>query len=731
MSDFIVDLTEGSTFEVVFTAGTSFDVVMSNLQGPQGSAGPTGPTGPAGTNGATGPTGAASTVTGPTGPAGATGPTGPQGDAGPTGPTGSIGATGPTGPTGANGDTGNPGPTGPTGAIGATGPTGPTGPEGAASTVTGPTGPAGATGPTGPTGAASTVTGPTGPTGATGPTGPQGAASTVTGPTGPTGATGATGPAGVAGATGPTGPTGSTGPTGPTGATGAASTVTGPTGPTGATGPAGAAGATGPTGATGATGPTGPEGGSTTLTTKGDLLTRTSSALTRLPVGATNGHVLTVDSAEATGLKWAAAAGGASDLDGLSDVDLNPAITVVSTSSQSAGASTSMTFTLPSSMQQDDICVVLVGSDGSQPAKPDGWSTISSATFGNGFQRILFKQMGPTPDTTVSLTGLSTASTAVAVAIRGASLQTWTSVTSGHDPASVVDPPAVTTTVANSLVLVMAAVDDSNITTFTAPTNYSNFVYSATNLTAPTGMTTMLATRIVSATGSENPGSFGSTTVNGEDSIAFSIVFQPVQAAHNDLLVYNPATSQWNNVSPNKIAYDGTVLTGYDAWYPKLEGQNTTWATGTGFMRLVPFFTDKTIHVDRIGVEVTTSGTTGGVVRLGIYNSDSDMMPSTVLLDAGTVSSVVTAPAWVEIIISQVLQPGLYWLAVVGQTAGCTLRAYRYGGWMPVTRFTGATPSLAVDNHNGFQMASVTGALSTYSFGTLIGGAPRVLVRVS
>jgi hypothetical protein len=420
-----------------------------------------------------------------------------------------------------------------------------------------------------------------------------------------------------------------------------------------------------------------------------------------------------------------------SALDDLTDVDLNPAITVVSTSSQSAGASTSMTFTLPSSMQQDDICVVLVGSDGSQPAKPSGWSEISSATFGNGFQRLLFKQMGSTPDTTVSLTGLSTASTAVAVAIRGASLQTWTSVTSGHDPASVVDPPAVTTTVANSLVLVMAAVDDSNITTFTAPTNYSNFVYSATNLTAPTGMTTMLATRIVSATGSENPGSFGSTTVNGEDSISFSIVFQPVQATHNDLLVYNPATSQWNNVSPNRIVYDGTVLAGYDAWYPKLEGNVTTWATGTGFLRFVPFFTDKTIHVDRIGVEVTTSALSGGVVRLGIYNSDSDMMPSTVLLDAGTVSSVVTAPAWVEITISQVLQPGLYWLAVVGQTATSTLRAYRYGGWMPVTRFTSATPSLNVDNHNAFQMASVSGALPTFSFGTIQGGAPRVLVRVS
>jgi hypothetical protein len=40
------------------------------------------------------------------------------------------------------------------------------------------------------------------------------------------------------------------------------------------------------------------------------LLTRTSSALTRLAVGVTDGHVLTVDSATSEGIKWAASTGG-------------------------------------------------------------------------------------------------------------------------------------------------------------------------------------------------------------------------------------------------------------------------------------------------------------------------------------------------------------------------------------------------------------------------------------
>lgn len=61
----------------------------------------------------------------------------------------------------------------------------------------------------------------------------------------------------------------------------------------------------GPTGATGATGPTGPAGpsGAAPLTTKGDLLGY-NTASTRVPIG-TDGQVLTADSAQALGLKWA------------------------------------------------------------------------------------------------------------------------------------------------------------------------------------------------------------------------------------------------------------------------------------------------------------------------------------------------------------------------------------------------------------------------------------------
>lgn len=52
------------------------------------------------------------------------------------------------------------------------------------------------------------------------------------------------------------------------------------------------------------------------VTTKGDLLVGTTdSTVVRLAIGGTNGHVLTVDSAEASGIKWAAASGGTGDSD--------------------------------------------------------------------------------------------------------------------------------------------------------------------------------------------------------------------------------------------------------------------------------------------------------------------------------------------------------------------------------------------------------------------------------
>lgn len=75
-------------------------------------------------------------------------------------------------------------------------------------------------------------------------------------------------------------------------------------------------------GAQGATGAS----GTAPLTTKGDLLTYNTAA-TRLGVG-TDGYVLTADSAQSTGIKWAAASAGAYTL--LSTTTLSGTTTTIS-----------------------------------------------------------------------------------------------------------------------------------------------------------------------------------------------------------------------------------------------------------------------------------------------------------------------------------------------------------------------------------------------------------------
>lgn len=81
-------------------------------------------------------------------------------------------------------------------------------------------------------------------------------------------------------------------------------------------------------------------GATSPLTTKGDLYGfGTSDA--RIPIG-TNGHILTADSAETLGLKWAAPAGGGKVLQVIQDLQTG-LVQTTSTSFQSTGLSVSIT----------------------------------------------------------------------------------------------------------------------------------------------------------------------------------------------------------------------------------------------------------------------------------------------------------------------------------------------------------------------------------------------------
>jgi hypothetical protein len=87
----------------------------------------------------------------------------------------------------------------------------------------------------------------------------------------------------------------------------------------------------------------------TAIDAKGDLIAGTGAdTFARLGVG-TNGQVLTADSAEATGLKWASAAGGGKVLQVVMGNYTTPTVTVSSTTFTDTGMSASITPSATSS----------------------------------------------------------------------------------------------------------------------------------------------------------------------------------------------------------------------------------------------------------------------------------------------------------------------------------------------------------------------------------------------
>lgn len=101
------------------------------------------------------------------------------------------------------------------------------------------------------------------------------------------------------------------------------------------------------------------------LTTKGDLIAATgASTPARLPVGASNGQILTVDSAEATGMKWA---------------------TPTSASTTFTQKYTPTTSFTPYSMATNGSTIIVVaGNNGNLVSSTDSGATFTARTSGFG-----------------------------------------------------------------------------------------------------------------------------------------------------------------------------------------------------------------------------------------------------------------------------------------------------------------------------------------------------------
>ena len=136
----------------------------------------------------------------------------------------------------------------------------------------------------------------------------------------------------------------------------------------------------------------------------------------------------------------------------------------------SATGNSTLSLTGITGLQEGDLVVIFAADDNSATLNSTGWTTLAETFAGDIGHVIAYKVMGATPDTSVSFSGTG-ASTATA----------WRDVEYGsigtivqNGVSTTIDPSSIAVTLDNSVVLVLAALDDrGSATVTTAPTGYT------------------------------------------------------------------------------------------------------------------------------------------------------------------------------------------------------------------------------------------------------------------
>lgn len=182
-------------------------------------------------------------------------------------------------------------------------------------------------------------------------------------------------------------------------------------------------------------------------------------------------------------------------------------------------------------------------------------------------------------------------------------------------------------------------------------------------------------------------------------------------------------------------AYAALMLKGKSGYYyfTASQGNSTTTAThGNGTLRLHPeVIPAGGITIDRVGAEVTSAGNAASVVRLGCYADDGTGYPGALIADFGTIDG--TSATVQTITVSQAIPAGLVWWGAAAQNAATTqptLRAVS-GNSIPVFIPSGTSAPGSGTSIQGWQMASVSGALPTLSGLATSGAMARLFYRVA
>lgn len=176
-------------------------------------------------------------------------------------------------------------------------------------------------------------------------------------------------------------------------------------------------------------------------------------------------------------------------------------------------------------------------------------------------------------------------------------------------------------------------------------------------------------------------------------------------------------------------------------YYCNSYAATSTGASANGVLRVSPWVVTGSVVVDRLFIELTSAGDANSVVRLGIWANDSSTgKPSTLVLDAGTISTGsgnagnVTGgtPGVYEIAVSKALTPGLYWVGAVTQGVSVTNPILRtisttLVNWrIPLGTTLPGTAGVV----SGWSTTGVTGALSNFGTASIIGTGGTAPARV-
>lgn len=179
-------------------------------------------------------------------------------------------------------------------------------------------------------------------------------------------------------------------------------------------------------------------------------------------------------------------------------------ITVVSTSVAQADGANSVSLSMPSGVQQNDLVIISQVTDAA-PVVPSGWTAITFTPVPSTNFRSFYKFMGAVPDTSVTVrttsSGAGSSIAAVAIALRNANTSpldgTATSTLNNSE-----DPAAITTSKANSYVII-AGFAHGGFGSITNPSGYTQ----ANAISNPGEGTTVLYKKVTTA-GLENPPTF-------------------------------------------------------------------------------------------------------------------------------------------------------------------------------------------------------------------------------